>query len=30
MKKEISIFERPERFNEQYMEACGNLLWYGK
>jgi flavin reductase (DIM6/NTAB) family NADH-FMN oxidoreductase RutF len=28
MKKEISIFERPERFNEQYLEACGNMSWY--
>lgn len=28
MKKEISIAERPERFNEQYLKACGNLSWY--
>lgn len=28
MKKEISIFDRPERFNEQYLAACGNLSWY--
>ena len=28
MKKEISIFDRPERFNEQYMQACGNMSWY--
>ncbi|MFV0402081.1 MAG: flavin reductase family protein [Oscillospiraceae bacterium] len=28
MKKDISILERPERFNEQYLEACGNMSWY--
>ena len=28
MKKEISISERPERFTEQYLEACGNMSWY--
>lgn len=32
MKKEISIFERPERLagyeTEQYLAACGNLSWY--
>ena len=28
MKKEISITERPERLNEQYLEACGNISWY--
>lgn len=32
MKKEISIFERPESLNgydtKQYLEACGNLSWY--
>jgi flavin reductase (DIM6/NTAB) family NADH-FMN oxidoreductase RutF len=28
MKKDISISERPERFNDQYMAACGNLSWY--
>ena len=32
MKKEISIFERPEKLAgydiEQYMEYCGNLSWY--
>lgn len=28
MKKEISIFEKPERFNDQYLQACGNMSWY--
>lgn len=28
MKKEISILERPERFNDQYLAACGNMSWY--
>ena len=32
MKKEISIFERPDRLagyeTEQYMAACGNMSWY--
>ena len=28
MKKDISIFERPEKFNSQYLEACGNMSWY--
>ena len=28
MKKEISIFERPERFTEQYLAAYGNMSWY--
>lgn len=32
MKKEISIFERPEKLagyeTEQYLAACGNLSWY--
>ena len=28
MKREISITERPERFNEHYLEACGNMSWY--
>ncbi len=32
MKKEISIFERPEIFNgypiEPFLEACGNISWY--
>ena len=25
MKREISVIERSEKFNEQYMEACGNM-----
>lgn len=32
MKKEISIFKRPEKLAgydiEQYMKYCGNLSWY--
>lgn len=28
MKKEISILERPEKFNAQYLAACGNMSWY--
>ena len=32
MKKEISVFERPESLSgydtKQYLEACGNLSWY--
>lgn len=32
MKKEISIFERPEKLagyeTEQYLTACGNMSWY--
>ncbi len=32
MKREISIFERPEKIagydSEQYLAACGNLSWY--
>lgn len=28
MKKDISITERPERFNEGYLAACGNMSWY--
>lgn len=28
MKKDISILQRPERFNEQYLAACGNMSWY--
>jgi len=28
MKREITISARPERINEQYMKACGNISWY--
>lgn len=28
MKKEISIYDRPERFSDGYLAACGNLCWY--
>ncbi|HOP12255.1 MAG TPA: flavin reductase [Oscillospiraceae bacterium] len=28
MKKEISISERPEKFTDQYLRACGNISWY--
>ena len=28
MKKDISISERPERFSEEYLSACGNMSWY--
>ena len=32
MKKDISIFERPEKLagyeTEQYLAACGSLSWY--
>jgi predicted nucleic-acid-binding Zn-ribbon protein len=28
MKKEFSVTKRPERFNEQYLQACGNMSWY--
>lgn len=28
MKKELSILEMTENFNEQYLQACGNMSWY--
>ncbi len=28
MKKEISIIDRTENFNEGYLAACGNMSWY--
>lgn len=28
MKKEIAITERPERFTDEYLRACGNMSWY--
>lgn len=28
VKKDVSILDRPKRFNEQYLAACGNLSWY--
>ena len=28
MKKDISLHDRPERFNDGYLRACGNMCWY--
>lgn len=28
MKKEIMLTERPERFTDEYLKACGNMSWY--
>ena len=28
MKREIELTERPDRFSDQYLAACGNMSWY--
>ena len=28
MKKEISLYERPDNFTEEYLMNCGNMSWY--
>lgn len=28
MKKDISMIERPEKFTDEYLKACGNMSWY--
>ena len=28
MKKDLSLSERPERFTNEYLAACGNMAWY--
>lgn len=28
MKKELCVTERPERYTNEYLKACGNMSWY--
>jgi len=28
MKKELCVTERPERYTDEYLKACGNMSWY--
>lgn len=28
MKKELCVSERPERYTDEYLKACGNMSWY--